>query len=159
MVATASFFLVGRLLGPGIAGLPGRRRQQGLFTPVGNVETLEFGYCFDVSAHYMVGPGLDAHETRNNSIGESWLTLKGPGRYKGILSGLGDALRYPIPTMATDIQRLLVSPPSVVEESTIADACCRISLFLGNTLYAVALGYYSVICFLGYNGSSWSISR
>lgn len=49
LVATAAFFLVGRLLGPGIAGLPGRRRQQGLFTPVGEGESLEFGYCFDVS--------------------------------------------------------------------------------------------------------------
>ena len=49
LVATAAFFLVGRLLGPGIAGLPGRRRQQGLFTPVGEAESLEFGYCFDVS--------------------------------------------------------------------------------------------------------------
>ena len=49
LVATAAFFLVGRLLGPGIAGPPGRRRQQGLFTPVGEGESLEFGYCFDVS--------------------------------------------------------------------------------------------------------------
>ena len=50
LVAIAAFFLVGRLLGPGIAGLPGRRRQQGLFTPVGEGESLEFGYCFDVGA-------------------------------------------------------------------------------------------------------------
>lgn len=49
VVATAAFFLVGRLLGPGIAGLPGRRRQQGLFTREGEGEQLEFGYCFDVS--------------------------------------------------------------------------------------------------------------
>lgn len=48
LVATAAFFLVGRLLGPGIAGLPGRRRQQGLFTQAGETEHLEFGYCFDV---------------------------------------------------------------------------------------------------------------
>ncbi len=48
MVSTGAYFLVGRLLGPGIAGLPGRRRQ-GLFEPVGGVEQLEFGYCFDVS--------------------------------------------------------------------------------------------------------------
>ena len=40
---------MGRLLGPGIAGLPGRRRQQGLFTQAGEGEQLEFGYCFDVS--------------------------------------------------------------------------------------------------------------
>ena len=49
LVATAAFFLVGRLLGPGIAGLPGRRRQQGLFTQASQAEQLEFGYCFDVS--------------------------------------------------------------------------------------------------------------
>ena len=50
VVATAGYFLVGRLLGPGIAGLPGRRRQQGLFTREGEEkESLEFGYCFDVS--------------------------------------------------------------------------------------------------------------
>lgn len=49
VVATGAFFLVGRLLGPGIAGLPGRRRQQGLFTRAGEGEQLEFGYCFDVS--------------------------------------------------------------------------------------------------------------
>lgn len=30
----------------------------------------------------------------------------------------------------------------------------RVSLFFGNTLYLIALGYYSVICFLGYNGTS-----
>ncbi|KAK3168121.1 hypothetical protein OEA41_004567 [Lepraria neglecta] len=49
LVATAAFFLVGRLLGPGIAGLPGRRRQQGLFTREGEGEMLEFGYCFDAT--------------------------------------------------------------------------------------------------------------
>lgn len=49
LISLAAYFIVGRLLGPGIAGLPGRRRQQGLFTaPQG--EALEFGYCFDVRA-------------------------------------------------------------------------------------------------------------
>lgn len=48
LVATAAYFLVGRLLGPGVPGLPGKRRQ-GLFTQPGNGEQLEFGYCFDVS--------------------------------------------------------------------------------------------------------------
>jgi len=28
----------------------------------------------------------------------------------------------------------------------------RLSLFLGNTLYLLAFGYYTVITFLGYNG-------
>lgn len=54
-MATAAFFLVGRLLGPGIAGLPGRRRRQGLFTQAEEGEQLEFGYCFDVSR---ANPGL-----------------------------------------------------------------------------------------------------
>lgn len=49
LIATAAFFLVGRLLGPGVKGLPGRRRQQGLFGREGEGEALEFGYCFDVS--------------------------------------------------------------------------------------------------------------
>ena len=54
VVATMAFFLVGRLLGPGIAGLPGRRRQQGLFTQAGEGEQLEFGYCFDVSGGVVI---------------------------------------------------------------------------------------------------------
>jgi len=48
LVSTLAYFLVGRLLGPGVPGLPGRRRQ-GLFTQPGEGEQLEFGYCFDVS--------------------------------------------------------------------------------------------------------------
>ena len=46
-ISLVGYVVVGRLLGPGIAGLPGRRRQQGLFIqPAG--DQLEFGYCFDV---------------------------------------------------------------------------------------------------------------
>ncbi|KAF2096829.1 UNC-50 family protein [Rhizodiscina lignyota] len=48
LVSTLAYFLVGRLLGPGVPGLPGRRRQ-GLFVQPGEGEQLEFGYCFDVS--------------------------------------------------------------------------------------------------------------
>lgn len=56
VIATLAYFLVGRLLGPGIKGLPGRRRQ-GLFAAetgraganVVQGEQLEFGYCFDVA--------------------------------------------------------------------------------------------------------------
>lgn len=33
----------------------------------------------------------------------------------------------------------------------------RISLFVGNTLYLAALGYYTIICFLGYNGKNTSL--
>ncbi|OCK86158.1 UNC-50 protein [Lepidopterella palustris CBS 459.81] len=54
LVATAAYFLVGRLLGPGVPGLPGRRRQQGLFTQPGEEEQLEFGYCFDVAIRAFV---------------------------------------------------------------------------------------------------------
>jgi hypothetical protein len=48
LIATISYFVIGRLLRPGVPGLPGRRRQ-GLFTQLGDEEQLEFGYCFDVS--------------------------------------------------------------------------------------------------------------
>ncbi len=48
LIATAFYFFVGKLLGSGIPGLPGRRRQQGLFVAPEDREQLEFGYCFDV---------------------------------------------------------------------------------------------------------------
>lgn len=35
-----------------------------------------------------------------------------------------------------------------------ADGECRISLFFGNTIYLIALCYYTVISFLGYNGTT-----
>ena len=53
--------------------------------------------------------------------------------------------------MASDLARLLVNPAVLVCIPE-ADNIGRISLFLGNTLYAVAFGYYTIICFLGYNG-------
>jgi hypothetical protein len=52
LIATAAYFLVGRLLGPGVPGLPswGGNRRRGLFgPPPGEGERLEFGYCFDVA--------------------------------------------------------------------------------------------------------------
>jgi UNC-50 family len=49
LVSALAYFFIGRLLGPGVPGLPGRRRQ-GLFTQLGaDGEQLEFGYCFDVA--------------------------------------------------------------------------------------------------------------
>jgi hypothetical protein len=58
VLSTAAYFLVGRFLGPGIAGLPGRRRQQGLFGPPGGTrgDVLEFGYCYDVSTRAFFPP-------------------------------------------------------------------------------------------------------
>jgi len=59
LISTLAYYMVGRLLGPGIAGLPGRRRQQGLFGPPGGTrgaEVLEFGYCFDVSIRAFFPP-------------------------------------------------------------------------------------------------------
>ena len=55
LVATVAYFLMGRLLGHGIAGLPGRRRQQGLFVQAEDREQLEFGYCFDVRNQKLIG--------------------------------------------------------------------------------------------------------
>ena len=62
--ATMAYFLVGKFLGPGIAGLPKRRRQTGLFIAANERETLEFGYCFDVRmfdilAAKAYGTGID----------------------------------------------------------------------------------------------------
>ena len=54
LIATLFYFLVGRLLGPGVKGLPGRRRQ-GLFDVDGEgKEELEFGYCWDVAIRAFV---------------------------------------------------------------------------------------------------------
>ncbi|CAF9929067.1 MAG: hypothetical protein ALECFALPRED_004240 [Alectoria fallacina] len=102
LVAAAAFFLVGRLLGPGIAGLPGRRRQQGLFTQAGEGEQLEFGYCFDV------------------------------------------AIRAFFPVWVWLYVMQFILWPLIARDNWV-------SMFFGNTLYLVALGYYTVICFLGYN--------
>ncbi|SLM36250.1 UNC-50, partial [Lasallia pustulata] len=102
LLATAAFFLVGRLLGPGVAGLPGRRRQQGLFARVGAGEQLEFGYCFDVAIRAF----------------------------------------FPVWVLLYVVQFLLL--PVVSKDYWI-------SLFFGNTIYLIALCYYTVISFLGYN--------
>lgn len=100
LVATAAFFLVGRLLGPGIAGLPGRRRQQGLFTREGEGEQLEFGYCFDVCLH------TKPHMRRT---GEKADWKAGTGRYTSFLPSLGMAVCYAIRAVAANSQGKSVS--------------------------------------------------
>ncbi|ORY12743.1 UNC-50 protein [Clohesyomyces aquaticus] len=103
LIATLFYFLVGRLLGPGVKGLPGRRRQ-GLF----NMEEgegaaeLEFGYCWDVAIRAFV----------------------------------------PIWVFLYVVQFLLM--PVIASK-------LWISVLVGNTLYLVALNYYFIITFLGYN--------
>ena len=102
-VAAAAFFLVGRLLGPGIAGLPGRRRQQGLFVPPAERETLEFGYCFDVSC-----PGMKRGRRENPRGGSVVGLMSGIGFYTCVLSGLGAVVRGAVRAMAGDHAALLV---------------------------------------------------
>lgn len=108
LASTAFYFLVGRLLGPGVAGLPGRRRQQGLFanttTPAG--EALEFGYCFDVSiraffpvyvllyiVQYILMPAID-HSNRASMFVANALYLAA-GVYWSLITFLGfNSLSY-----------------------------------------------------------------
>jgi hypothetical protein len=103
LVATAAFFLVGRLLGPGIQGLPGRRRQAGLFRrPAdGEGDVLEFGYCFDVSVVVAFS------KARCVCSVNGCLEL---GRHTGLLPRLGASLRYPVHSLAAHITRLLDIP-------------------------------------------------
>lgn len=96
LTATAAFFLVGRLLRPGILGLPGRRRQQGLFTQLGDGEQLEFGYCFDVSREK---PRPSKAKTNG---------LHGLGSNPRLFPSLVPALCCTVSTMALDIQEILV---------------------------------------------------
>lgn len=98
LVATAAFFLVGRLLGPGIAGLPGRRRQPGLFTQAGEGEQLEFGYCFDVSGGTSRGNRRVGQADRGGDA----------GCYKSFLSSLGMVVRHAIHPLAADSEGQLV---------------------------------------------------
>ncbi|KAF2730447.1 UNC-50 [Polyplosphaeria fusca] len=103
VIATICYLIVGRLLGPGVKGLPGRRRQ-GLF----NMEAgeggneLEFGYCWDVAIRAFV----------------------------------------PIWVFLYVVQFLLM--PVVASRYWL-------SLLIGNSLYLLALNYYFIITFLGYN--------
>ncbi|KAI9755700.1 MAG: hypothetical protein M1815_004695 [Lichina confinis] len=101
LVATVAYFFVGRVLGPGVPGLPGRRRQ-GLFGQAPGADQLEFGYCFDVS------------------------------------------IRAFFPVWASLYVVQFVLMPLISKHYWI-------SLFFGNSLYLIAVGYYTVITFLGYN--------
>lgn len=119
VVATAAYFLVGRLLGPGVPGLPGRRRQ-GLFTSPGEGEQLEFGYCFDVSFPFLIEDCAPAHDCQV-------------------------AIRAFVPVwLFLYVVQFLLMPVIASDH--------WVSLFVGNSLYLVAFGYYTVITFLGYNG-------
>lgn len=77
-----------------------------------------------------------------------------------VLSRLGVAVRRAIHPLATSSEGQLVSiiikNPSITRTPLLTFALCllRVSMFFGNTLYLVALGYYTIICFLGYNGKS-----
>ncbi|KAF2008201.1 UNC-50 [Amniculicola lignicola CBS 123094] len=103
LIATLFYFLVGRLLGPGVKGLPGRRRQ-GLFNVESGQEgeALEFGYCWDVAIRAFV----------------------------------------PVWVFLYFVQFVLM--PVVATKHWV-------SLLVGNSLYLVALNYYFIITFLGYN--------
>lgn len=117
LVATAAFFLVGRLLGPGIAGLPGRRRQQGLFTQAGEGEQLEFGYCFDVSGWYRQVGGVGIEKARTVLTGRT----DDAGCDTSVLSGLGVAVRYAVHPLAADSEGQLVSIKTRVSQNSTAD--------------------------------------
>ena len=109
VVSAIAYFVVGRLLGPGVAGLPGRRRQQGLFGPAGGTkeaEALEFGYCFDVSIRaffppyvllyiiqYVLMPAID-HQNRVSTFFANLLYLAA-GIYWSLIIFLGyNALHF-----------------------------------------------------------------
>ncbi len=47
--------------------------------------------------------------------------------------------------------------PYAGQVATLMHELHRVSRFFGNTLYLVALGYYTIISFLGYNGKSTSL--
>ena len=146
LVATLAYFFVGRLLGPGIAGLPGRRRQTGLFVSPQDRETLEFGYCFDVSRTLLRGV---MEKRRSNRMVNKQGANRRAGVYKSILPSVGVAVCGAIHHAAVNSEGLLVSLLLTVRSPNTHQY--RISYFLGNTLYLVAFGYYFIISFLGYN--------
>ena len=102
LISTLFYLLIGRLLGPGVAGLPGRRRQTGLFAPAASTqsEALEFGYCFDVATRaffppyvllyivqYILMPAID-HSNKASTFVADTLYL-GAGCYWSLITFLG----------------------------------------------------------------------
>lgn len=83
-------------MGPGIRGLPGRSRRQGLFGPPGNdaLEQLEFGYCFDVR--------LLGRRKRQTTLADTY-----PGLNTRLLPCMGVFIRDPVPAHARHCARLL----------------------------------------------------
>ena len=63
-------------------------------------------------------------------------------------------VRYAVYSVAADSEGQLVSIKKREDWDPVADIAplLRVSMFFGNTLYLIALGYYTIICFLGYNG-------
>ena len=126
IVSTLFYFLVGRFLGPGVAGLPGRRRQQGLFGPsaataAGQGEALEFGYCFDVSTRaffppyvllyifqYILMPAID-HSNKASTFVANTLYLVA-GVYWSLITFLG----FNSLTFLHHTQLLLLPVPAMV---------------------------------------------
>ncbi|KAL8745891.1 MAG: hypothetical protein Q9184_007818 [Pyrenodesmia sp. 2 TL-2023] len=146
-VATASYFLVGRLLGPGSKG--GRRRR-GLFGDVwggqregdrmvmgdresGVEEGLEFGYCFDVAIRAFFPMWIFLYVIQFLL----WPAISRDYWY--------DSPSLPPPSVPLP---LFLAPLS---EGLADNLRSRISYFLGNTLYLAAFVYYTIIIFLGYN--------
>ncbi|KAK4612176.1 hypothetical protein CLAFUW4_12754 [Fulvia fulva] len=102
LIATAMFFLVGRVLG---------KRRQGLFgPPVGGEEGLEFGYCFDVRFDLSTNVAIRAF--------------------------------LPVWVFLYVLQFILM--PLIAQDYWVSN-------LFGNTMYLLALSYYFVITFLGYN--------
>lgn len=115
------YFLVGRFLGPGIAGLPGRRRQQGLFTAPNERDALEFGYCFDVR---FLLPFLHSFPITNPSHQVSTRAF------------------FSLYTLLYVLQFILM--PLLARQNLL-------STFVADSLYLAAFTYYTLITFLGYN--------
>ena len=122
------FFLVGRVLG---------KRRQGLFGPTplgpngaGGEEGLEFGYCFDVHS---------PHPTHAMLLFSTDQMCDDQVSIRAYL---------PIWAFLYILQFLLM--PLIAQDYWVSN-------FFGNTMYLMALSYYFIITFLGYNGKAKSL--